>query len=260
MTAVFRPGIRHVVERFALVEGRPGEAVRPRVSRPRKTVDRDSAREADVVELRHLVEGLAAGIVDRRPHDLDPVEPLDPRDHRVPAGDQQADVGIVDLALEVRRVEVGKDVVHPDERLAQGPGKTLCIRQPDQEGPDEAGAVRHRHGVDVFLGRSRFLQGVLDHETDPFDVLARGDLRHDAVVGPVEVNLAQDDIAENPAPVLHDGRRALVARAFYSENPHWAVFLSRSARTSASRAMRTPCASSVPSAARSISTTPLFCT
>ena len=125
MTAVFSPEYGHVVEGFSLVQRRLGEVERPGISGRREPIDGHAAGKADVVVLGHLVESLAARVVDRRPQDLDAVVTLHAGDDRMPAGDQHAEVRVGDVSLQVRRVQVRQDVVHPDQRLSQRPGKAL---------------------------------------------------------------------------------------------------------------------------------------
>ena len=202
----------------------------PRVSGLRKPIDGNAAGKPDVVVLGHLVKGFPARVVDRRPENLDHIVPFDPRDDRVAAGNQEAEVGILDVTLQVRRVEVREDVIDADKGFAQCPGQPLGIGKSDEQGPDQPRTEGHGNGVDVLFAGRRFLQRVFDHGPYPLDVLPRGDLGHHAVVGPVEVNLAQDDVAENPPPVLDDRRRAFITGAFDAEKPHRAVPLSRARR------------------------------
>jgi hypothetical protein len=51
--------------------------------------------------------------------------------------------------LEERRVQVGLEVVHPDEGHVPGERQRLRRRDPHQQGTDEPGPVRARHRVDA---------------------------------------------------------------------------------------------------------------
>ena len=45
-----------------------------------------------------------------------------------------------------------------------------------------------------------------------------GNFRHDSAVQLVQVDLAEHNIAQNPAPVLDDGRSGFVAAGFQGQN------------------------------------------
>ena len=79
----------------------------------------------DVVVFGYLVESLSARVVDRGAEHLDRVVALHARDDRVAAGNEHAEIGILDVLLQVGRVDVRENVVHPDQWLARCPRESL---------------------------------------------------------------------------------------------------------------------------------------
>ena len=112
------------------------------------------------------------------------------------------------------------DVVHRDERHIQRVGRALGKVQPHEHRADETRRVGRGHGVDVFFLDARLLERLIGQRGDGLDVLARGDLRHDAAVERVQVSLRRDGVGEDLAPVFDDGDGCLVAGGLESEDLH----------------------------------------
>ena len=84
-------------------------------------------------------------------------------------------------------------MVDSDERFPPGQGEGLRGGDADEEGGDEAGALRDRDGVDIVLSESGRVEGFSDDGDDVPYVLARGEVRDDAAVLRVEFDLRGDD-------------------------------------------------------------------
>ena len=78
---------------------------------------------------------------------------------------------------EVRR-DVALQVVDRDQREPARGGQPLRRRHADEQRADQAGALGHRHRVDVAEIGPRAGERVVHHRVDELEVVARGDLRH----------------------------------------------------------------------------------
>jgi hypothetical protein len=176
--------------------------------------------------LRDLVEGFAGRVVDRRAENLDPVEVQDAADDAVPARHEEAEEGIVygrPLLVrlgEARGVEMGEDVVDPDEGLADRPGETLREAEADEEGADEPGLRGDGYAGEIRGGHARVPERAGDDARDPLGMLAARYLGDDALVLLVKGDLRRDDVGEDGPAVLDDSCGALVAGGLNPEYPH----------------------------------------
>jgi hypothetical protein len=148
---------------------------------------------------------------------------LDAREQRVAAAGEQADErrlhdrGPARLqAQEVRR-DVTLQVVDGRERQAARGGDRLRGRHADQQRADEPGALRHGDEPDVVERRAGATQRVVDRRVGELEVVARGDLRHDAAVGVVDA-LRRDDVGAQLAVGGDDGRARVVAARLERED------------------------------------------
>ena len=104
----------------------PGKGDRPRISFLRQAVDDRSAGIGEVEQLRHLVEGLARGVVPRLSQQSILPELPHMVERGVPARGEQRDVGIADIGIfEVRGEDVAFAVVDADEGDAEAVGHGL---------------------------------------------------------------------------------------------------------------------------------------
>jgi hypothetical protein len=214
---------------------RAGEAGARQAERRRRAgrqpLDGGAAREAQPQQPRHLVERLAGGVV--RGLAQAAVAAVAGHEHEVcvAAGDDEAEDG------EARRwrllprwgfgqpggVDVALQVVDRQKGDVAGVGDRLGGVGADQQRPRQAGAGGHRHGVDVAQGAAGAVQRLVQDGDDRLDVLARGELRHDAAVAGVQLDLGGDDAGEQPAAVADDGGCGLVAGGLDAEDVQAAV-------------------------------------
>ena len=89
-------------------------------------------------QFRHLVEGLADGVVDGRaePHII--ADALDGDELGVAAGHEQEEIREGKVVGEARGEGVGFEMIDGDERLAAGESQRLGHGQPDDDAADEA--------------------------------------------------------------------------------------------------------------------------
>ena len=146
--------------------------------------------------------------------------------------------GIGDV-LQPRGVDVPFEVVDAHQRGLLGEGEALRRVHADEEGARESGAVGDGDTVEVAQLYRRLLHGLPDDGVEREHVLARGELRNDAAVLGVHLDLRRDDVGVDGPPVLDDGGGRLVAGCLDAEDLH-ASYVGRwpsRVRTSASRAM-----------------------
>ena len=109
-----------------------------------QAVDHRSARITETEQLRHLVVGLAGGIVTRAPETLVCARRGDAVEAGVAARDDQHHGRQRHLpAFEHQRFDVTRQMVHRHERHALRPGQRLGEREPDQQRSDQPRALRH---------------------------------------------------------------------------------------------------------------------
>ena len=214
------PGVGNIEAVVALVQRRPGKPVRGAIAALGEVLDRDAARISEGEVLGNLVERFAAGVIDGGAHHLDAVESVHLGDQRVATGQQQPDVGIGEVVLHVRGVEVRLHVIDRDHRQVARQCQTLGVGQPYQQGSDQSGTGGDRHRVDRVQIDRGIGEGMFDHAIDPLDVLAAGDLRDYALVAPVFLDLGVDNVAVHGRAVGHHRGSALIARCLDSQYGH----------------------------------------
>ena len=99
--------------------------------------------------------------------------------------------GVVDV-LQPRGVDVPFEVVDADQGGLLGEGKALRRVHADEEGARKTGAVGDGDPVEVAQLDGRLLQGLPHHGVEREHVLARGDLRNDAAVLGVHLDLGRE--------------------------------------------------------------------
>ena len=111
-------------------------------------IDDRTARVPEAQQLGHLVVGLTRGVVARAAQPLEhagaglEVEAgMSARDHEHDGRERHL------AATEDQRLDVAGQVMHRDQRHPASPCQRLRKAQPDQQGPDQAGTLRHRDGV-----------------------------------------------------------------------------------------------------------------
>jgi hypothetical protein len=57
-------------------------------------------------------------------------------------------------------------------------------------------------------------EGFLDHRQEPLDVVARGELRHDAAVAAMKLNLAENPVRPKSLVAVEDRDRGFVTGSF----------------------------------------------
>src|SRR5688500_6469920 len=108
------------------------------------------------------------------------------------------------------------DVIDADEGFMRGERGAFGVVDADEQRADQPWALRDLEAVNVMKSHAGRAQGFADHIADLFQMLARGQLRHDAAVFPVRGDLRGDDVRANFDAVFNDGGGRLIARTLYS--------------------------------------------
>ena len=103
--------------------------------------------------------------------------------------------------------------MHRDERLFRRERKALGKAHAHKQRADQAGRVGHGDSVNVGQGHADLRERLARHTGDGLAVTARRNLRHDAAVQSVLLDLGGDNVREDASAVLHHRRRRLVAGA-----------------------------------------------
>jgi len=117
-------------------------------------------------------------------------------------------------------VDVGDQVVDPDQGLVEGQGIGLGRRHPDQQGPGQAGADGDRDRVHVRQPGPAEGAGLLDRRVEQVDVGPRGDLGHHPAVAGVQGLLVGEHVGADQAAVGDQGHPGLVARRLDPQDEH----------------------------------------
>ena len=197
---------------------------RPRVAGRRQLVDRDAARIAEAEQLADLVERLARGVVARRAQQPRRARRVDADQRRVPARHQQREVGIRRRRMRRRDAPGTRPPDGPPRWLTPTSGlpsanaSAFAVSTPTSSAPTRPGPA-----VTAIASRSRNCTPASaiarsDDRHDGRDVLARGDLGHDAAVVRVHRDLRRDDVGAHATAVLDDRGGRLVARRLDAQN------------------------------------------
>lgn len=115
---------------------------------------------------------------------------------------------------------MGFEVVHGVKGFVPEDGESAGGEGADEERAEEAGGVGDGDIIDVVFGEVGVSKGLVDDGEDGFEVGASGDFGNDAAVGSKNIDLGDDDVAEDAGLVCDDGGGGFVAGGFDSENIH----------------------------------------
>ncbi len=110
-------------------------------------------------------------------------------------------------------------MVDADGRHSPGIAQALGDRRPDHERPHQARTRRVGDPGDGLRSRPGLPEGGLDHGQQPPDVIAGGEFRDHPTPGPVQVELAEDGVCEEPGLAVIDRHGGLVAGGLDPEHP-----------------------------------------
>jgi hypothetical protein len=162
------PAEREVV---SLVHDRSREPDRFGITVECSTVDRRSARIAEIEEPCHLVERLSGGVVDRLADEAVAAVILHLDEHRVTARHQQHEQRELERRILQRGgVQVRLHVVDTDERNVPRHRQGLGGRHADEERSDQTGTDGAGNGIDPLLLDARLDDRSGDHRIEDVEM------------------------------------------------------------------------------------------
>ena len=200
---------------------RPGHGIARRVSALRRAVKGRAAGIGHAEQPRDLVKALPCCVVARAAQNAQLRIVLDVDEHGVPAGDDEAQKRRLQVRVgQIVGRDMALDVVDRNERHIERQCSRLGKIHADEQRADKAGRIGHGDGVQLAARQAGVLQRLLGKTVDGLNMLARGDLRHNAAVFTVQRNLRGDTVRQDTPSVLYDGNGSLVAGGFNGKDPH----------------------------------------
>ena len=153
-------------------------------------VERRAARVGHAEHARHLVKALARRVIARRAEDAELRIVLHVDDHAVPAGHDETEKRRLQLRIgQIVCRNVSPDVMHRHERHAEPQRREFREVHPDKHRADQPRRIRHGNRVDLLPRHGRAGKRLVCQRVNCFNMLARGQLRHNAAVKPVQCDL-----------------------------------------------------------------------
>ncbi len=189
-------------------------------------IDPRAARVPQSQQLGDLVKSFAGGIVECGAHvAVGKALPLMPGQIKmgVATGNHQGQgscMAIVEhfLLRQQNGVNVTLKVVDGDERLAQGEGQRLGVRDAHQQCARQARALGNCDSFKVSEADAGFVQRRADHGYDVAQMFARGEFRNHTAIGRMDGDLRGHNARQDAAPALHHRGRSLITGAFDGKN------------------------------------------
>ena len=126
--------------RLGPAEHRPRKRKARGIARARGLLDRRAAGLRQAEQLGGLVEGFAERVVDGGAEADVAADVLDQQQLRVPAGDEQQQIGRLETLGQADRQRVGFEVIDGDQRQAVNQRDRLRRGEADEQAADQAGA------------------------------------------------------------------------------------------------------------------------
>ena len=200
---------------------RPGHGIARRVSALRRAVKGRTAGVWHAEQPRDLVKALPCRVVARTAENAQLRIVLDIDEHGVPAGDDKAQKRRLQVRVgQIVGRDMALDVVDRNERHIERQCSRLGKIHADEQRADKAGRIGHGDGVQLAARQAGVLQRLLGKTVDGLNMLARGDLRHNAAVFAVQRHLRGDAVRQDASSVLHNGDGGLVAGGLNGKDPH----------------------------------------
>lgn len=106
------------------------------------------------------------------------------------------------------------------ERFLPEDGEHSGSESADQKGTEEAGGVSNSDTIDVVFGQVGVIEGFVNYGEDSFEMGAGGDFRNDTTIGGENIDLGDNDVAEDLAVIRNDRGGGFVTGTFDGENIH----------------------------------------
>ncbi len=233
-----------------------GKGILLGIAVPRTNGDGGSAGVGQAEDFGDFVETFADSVVAGGADDFEMVMGGHVEDLGVAAGDDKSEkrkfwclfILVILWGLEPVGVDVGFEVVDGVEGLMPENGKHAGGQGTDHEGAHETGGVGDGDGVDVgcevgifrefsfefgvlleemgaVFRDAGFDEGLMDDGKNGFEMGAGGNFWYNTTVSSKNVNLRNDDVAEDFDAIFDHGGGSFVARTFNSKDSHGFIIL-----------------------------------
>ena len=173
-------GEREVAARLA--PHRPRQRETLRIASDRRLLDRRAAGKAQAQQLGGLVETLAGRIVDGGAEPREVAGAAHRQQLAMAARHKQQQIGKRDRLGQAHRQRMPFEMIDGDERLVVREGQRLGGHDADHHAADQPRPARRGDAVEIGETDACLVERLRDQPVDPFEMRARGDLRHDTTV------------------------------------------------------------------------------
>ena len=209
---------------IAARDHRSGQAMAPALPPVGELRERGAAGIAEPEHLRGLVERLAGRVVQRLAEQPVAPDALDLHQLGVTARDEQRDERERRRGLrEKRREQVSLQVMHADHRHAEPVSEPGGDARADEQRARKPRPFGVRDRVHLIESRTRVGEHAPHERQRAADVIARGELRHDAAVFGVQRGLRVNFVREQAARAVVQRDACLIAGGFDSQHQHGAA-------------------------------------
>ena len=193
----------------------PGQGISCGITAPSHFVQGFAAGIGHSQHPGHLVKALSRSVIPGGAHDSRIRIILYIQDQGIAAGNRKAHKG----GLQLRKSDIiGSDMspnmMNGDNGNIQGQGRSFGKIDAHQQRPDQARGIGDRNGIQIGLFNACFPDGLVCQAGNCLDVLSGGDLRHDAAIDGVHIDLAQHAGGEDLPSIPGNRHGSLITGAF----------------------------------------------
>lgn len=188
--------------------------------------DRGAARVGKAEDLGDFVEAFTDGVVAGGADDVELIMSGHVDDLGVAAGDDEGEkweggggVRLV-VVMEPVGVDVGLEMVDGVKGFMPENGEHAGGQGADEEGTQETRGVGNGNVIDIVLSEMGVGESLVDDGKDGFEMGTGGDFGDYATISGENINLRNDDIADDYGIVANDGGSGFVTGTFDSEDFH----------------------------------------
>lgn len=124
------------------------------------------------------------------------------------------------IVMEPVGVDVGLEMVNGVKGFVPENGEHAGGQGADEEGTQETRGVGNGNVIDIVLSEMSVGESLMDDGKDGFEMGTGGDFGDYTTISGKNINLRNDDIADDHGVVANDGGSGFVAGAFDSEDFH----------------------------------------
>ena len=122
------------------------------------------------------------------------------------------------LLFQHRRQQVAFHMMHAHGRNAPGERQGLGAGGADQQRTNQPGAGGVGDGLDLLAAGAGLIQHLADQRQHAFDVVARSELRHNATIDAMQIDLTEQRVGQQAALAVVERDAGLVAGGFQAQH------------------------------------------